>query len=131
MTEQQLPDKSVAAGRVRRLQPQARHVMIPLGVEALIVRAGEPGRTLPGGTSQRVRRRLQPTPELYLFPTAPAALHLWLTDLTSADGLPVNLGWRVQVQIADVRPQNALPAVTKCQGCFLMSSQCDQRFITI
>ena len=103
MTEQQLPDQSVAAGRVRRLQPQARHVMIPLGMEALIVRAGEPGRTLPGGTSPRVRRRLQPAPELYLFPTAPAALHLWLSELTSADGLPVNLGWRVQVQIADVR----------------------------
>jgi hypothetical protein len=86
----------------RRILPADRRVTIPAGMEALLVRDATPVRSLPAGT-HAVRGWLQSTPELYLYQPEAHFLPLWITGLTTADGRSVALGWRLQVQIADVR----------------------------
>ena len=66
------------------------------------MRNSEPDRVLSAG-QHKVRGFFQAEPELYLFRPDNHFLPLWITHLGTADGRPVTLGWRVQVQIADVR----------------------------
>ncbi len=81
----------------QRLRPKHRRTRVAASCEALLVRDGQPERTLPSG-EQRVRGFAQSAPELYLFQTTPLALPLWITTLATADGEAVNLGWMLDVQ---------------------------------
>ncbi|GAB4568795.1 MAG: hypothetical protein Kow0047_21840 [Anaerolineae bacterium] len=85
----------------RRVSPDGRSVEVPPGQEALVVRQGRPERTLPDGR-HRVQRLFQAKPELYIYPTGSLPLFIWITDLNTADGRAVNLGWRLRVRICDV-----------------------------
>lgn len=96
---------AVAAGLpslARRIVPDSRHYSVPAGHEALLVRDDTPERTIPA-REHRVRGFFQSTPELYLFSSGLHFLPLWITDLTTADGRAVHLGWRVEVEITDAR----------------------------
>lgn len=84
----------------QRLLPAARRYTVPAGKRALLVRDDRAVVLLDAGT-HRVRTVWQSVPELYQYRVDAHWLPLWLTQLATADGKPVNLGWRVRVQVAD------------------------------
>lgn len=84
----------------QRVQPTARRYTVPADCQALLVRDERAVALLDAGT-HRIRTLWQAAPELYRYRTGAHFLPIWLTDLATADGKPVNLGWRVRVQVSD------------------------------
>lgn len=85
----------------QRMTPTKRKVEIPEGWMGLVVQANRSPRLLSGGRQHTVRGWMQPAPELYLLPEEPLPLFLWLTDLHTAEGKAVNLGWKLEVRVRD------------------------------
>lgn len=85
----------------QRRRPESTHVEIPSGHQGLVTRGpGAASIVKPGRV--RVRRWLQPQPELYIYPTEPQTMPIWIPELTSADGQPITLGWHIRAQIGDI-----------------------------
>lgn len=84
----------------QRIQSTGRRYTVPPDNQALLVRDERAVALLDAGT-HRIRTLWQSAPELYCYRTGAHFLPLWLTRLATADGKPVNLSWRVRVQVSD------------------------------